>query len=327
MNDEGPLISVLIPCFNAERYVEDSLESVLSQTYKRIEVIVVDDGSADKSCEIVGGFRDRGVRLIRQESAGAAAARNRAFKASSGDFVMFLDADDVIGERHLAALIDRCQNSQRCVSMSQWDRFYTVRDEAEFPVRQSYHDDDGVSWLVSEFARARGMTQAGMFLIPRVLMDEFGLWNETCSFRDDFEFFFRIISKSQGVRFAPEARLYYRSGVPNSLSRRRDANAVCGAFAGLVLGTEHLIEAEDSARTRRVCANILQDFIYEYYPAYSSLRERARRKVEALGGADVEPDGPPGFQKLRGLLSWRIARRAQHAAEYLRLNRAARRSA
>lgn len=308
---QDPLISVLIPCFNAETYVQDTLESVLSQTYKRTEVIVVDDGSEDHSYEIVAQFEHRGVRLIQQPNSGAAAARNKALSSASGEFVLFLDADDIIANRHLEALIDRCLDERMTVAVAQWDRFYSTIAEATFPERHSYRDDDGVSWLASEWAKARPMTQPGMFLIPRMLIEIAGMWNEQCSFNDDFEFFARVLCHCAGVRFAPQARLYYRSCVPNSLSRQRNPKAIRSAFRGLTLGVQHLLDAENSARTRRACANILQNFVYEYYPYQPELRKESLRWVQRLGGSDILPDGPPLFHTLRRVVGWRVARQVQ----------------
>ena len=126
------------------------------------------------------------------------------------------------------------------------------------------------------------------------------------------------------MRFAPGARLYYRSGLRDSLSGQKSRTAVESAFLSLMLGTQHLLDAEDSPRTRRACANVLQNFDYTYYPAHADLRARVRARVAELGGADLAPHGPPGFQKLRRFVGWRAARRVQHLAEKLRLNRAAR---
>jgi glycosyltransferase involved in cell wall biosynthesis len=91
MNDR--LVSVIVPVFNGERYVAEAIESVLAQTYPDIELIVVDDGSTDRSAEIVAGYD--GVRLLRQTNAGPVAARLHGLSRSSGVFVTFLDHDDV----------------------------------------------------------------------------------------------------------------------------------------------------------------------------------------------------------------------------------------
>jgi hypothetical protein len=170
------------------------------------------------------------------------------------------------------------------------------------------------------------MTQCGMFLIPRALLESAGGWDERLTLIDDFEFYARVIARSAGVRFAPGARLYYRSGLGGSLSGKKSRKAVESAFLSLMLGTRHLLDAEDSPRTRRACANVLQSFDYTYYPTHADLRARMRARVAELGGSDLAPDGPPGFQMMRRIVGWHAARRLQHLAERLRLNGAARRA-
>jgi glycosyltransferase involved in cell wall biosynthesis len=90
-----PLVSVIIPVFNGERYVADAIASVLAQRHHALEVIVVDDGSTDASADVVRRIVDARCRLVRQTSSGAAAARNRGISESTGTLLAFLDADDV----------------------------------------------------------------------------------------------------------------------------------------------------------------------------------------------------------------------------------------
>jgi glycosyltransferase involved in cell wall biosynthesis len=95
-----PLVSVVIPAFNAERYVGEAIESVLAQTYAPVETIVVDDGSGDRTAEIAAGYD--GVAVIVQENSGPSAARNRGFAASRGEIVAFHDSDDAMTPDKLA---------------------------------------------------------------------------------------------------------------------------------------------------------------------------------------------------------------------------------
>src|SRR5262245_15868584 len=91
---ETPLVSVIIPVYNYDRYLAEAMESVLGQTYQRLEVIVVDDGSTDRSSEVANSFAARGVRYCHQVHAGIGAARNKGVELAQGDYVAFLDADD-----------------------------------------------------------------------------------------------------------------------------------------------------------------------------------------------------------------------------------------
>jgi glycosyltransferase involved in cell wall biosynthesis len=326
MSNSEPVISVLIACHNAASYVGAAVESVLAQTWPWLEVVVVDDGSTDCSVAAVASFEGRGVRVIQQANAGAAAARNRALAASSAPFVLFLDADDLISPDHLASLHAAIAGAPRSIAMSQWDRFSLSPDEAVFPPRATYRDAPGAEWLAQDWAQAGAMTQCGMFLIPRALLALAGGWDERLTLIDDFEFYARVIAGSAGVRFAPSARLYYRSGLRGSLSGQKSRKAAESAFLSLMLGTRHLLAAENSPRTRLACANVLQSFDYTYYPGHADLRAKIRARVAELGGSDLAPDGPPGFQAMRRFVGWHVARRVQHLAERLRLNGAVRRA-
>lgn len=305
-------ISVLIPCYNAAPYVGAALDSVLAQDLPDVEVIVVDDGSTDRSGEVLRRYEPRGVKVITQENRGAAAARNSAFAASTGTHVLFLDGDDIIAPTHLSALAARQEGFS--VAMGSWDRFRITPEEATFPHRPGYRDASGPDWLTAEWMDALPMMQSGMFLVPRALVEAHGGWDERLSLTDDFEFFARILSRCDRVRYAPGAQLYYRSGIAGSLSGQKSRKAVESQFLSIMLGTAHLLAAENTPRTRRACANILQSFDYEHFPAHPDLRSAARARARELGGADIEPNGPPRFHALRRVLGWRLARRIQRAA-------------
>jgi len=88
------MISVIIPVYNYERYLGEAIESVLSQTYQDLEVIVVDDGSTDRSGDVAKSFAGRGVRYCQEVHAGIGPARNKGVELAQGEFIAFLDADD-----------------------------------------------------------------------------------------------------------------------------------------------------------------------------------------------------------------------------------------
>lgn len=319
-----PAVSVLMACYNSEPFVGAALDSVCAQTFPDFELIVVDDGSTDNSAAIVQRYVGSRVRIVRQTNQGAAIARNVALRNSVGDFVLFLDSDDIISPKHLEALVSRAMACPGCIALSRWDRFRLDPTEATFPPRPTEQDLPGPDWLELDWRDARPMTQSGMALLPRSLLERYGGWDERLTLHDDFEFFARMITRSNGMKFAPDARLYYRSAVAGSLSSRKSRADVESAYLSFDLGTRHLLAAKDTASTRRICANLLQDFDYTYFPNYRDLRAKARTRVAELGGSDLAPDGPPGFQRLSPWIGWRAARMAQHAAEKLKLNRASR---
>ena len=91
---KNELISVVIPVFNAEKYLRETVQSVLNQTYSNFELIAVNDGSTDRSLEILQQITDDRIRIIDKENTGVSDTRNVAIKAARGEYICFLDADD-----------------------------------------------------------------------------------------------------------------------------------------------------------------------------------------------------------------------------------------
>ncbi|MEM9027604.1 MAG: glycosyltransferase family A protein [Pseudomonadota bacterium] len=303
------LISVCMPCYNSARFLRDSIESVLAQDYPDYEIIVVNDESKDESRQILEDYAANGVKIIDQKNGGAATARNAAYRASVGDAVLFMDTDDLILPNHLSSLAARLTEPS-VITMGQWDRFYSDPAEATFPVRETYRDAPGFDWIIEG---GWGMMQSAMFLVPRKLIELYGPWNERRSPIDDMEFYTRIISRCSRLRFIPEARVFYRSGLDGSLSGGNSRVHVEGRLLSLIDATSHLLRVKDDPECRLFCANMLQRFHYDFYPYHPDLRAFARKRVSALGGATCEPSGSPKFQTLRKYVGWRMARRLQHA--------------
>lgn len=305
-----PTVSVLIACRDGARTLGDTLASVAAQTLPDVETIVVDDASRDGSAALA---RAHGVRVLAGVGRGPSAARNLALDAARGRAILFLDADDVIAPTHLEALWEAIGPSDAFVGLSPWVRFAGNPWAAKAPPRTTDRSAGGIDWLLADWSDGLPMTQCGMFLVPRALLDRHGGWDEALSLGDDFEFFCRILARSAGVRFAPRACLYYRESLGPRLSATRERSALASSLAALERGTRHVLAIEDSARTRCAVADICLAFDTNHYPVAPDLRARARARAAALGGGRRRPLGPPPFHKLRRLLGWRLARRL-HAA-------------
>src|SRR5713101_4578915 len=103
-----PLVSILIPAYNSEEWIAHTLQSAIAQTWPRKEIIVVDDGSPDGTAEVVRRFASKEVKVVSTENQGAAVARNHALHLSQGNYIQWLDADDLLApdkiERQLASI-------------------------------------------------------------------------------------------------------------------------------------------------------------------------------------------------------------------------------
>jgi len=308
----APLVSILIPCHNAARYVAAAVEAALAQTWPHVEVVVVNDGSTDESAQVLSPFERRGVKVIHQENRGQCAAANAAFRASSGAYVKFLDADDLINPEAVERQMQRLQGSQAAVASCEWCRFYGDDvNHVDLRPETVWRDMEATDWLVESWKDAEPMMQCGIWLIPRALLDRSGLWDERLSLINDFEFFARVLCHATEVRFTPRARLFYRSGHAGVLSARRDRPAVESAFLSICAGTGHLLARRSDAAARAACANILQSFIYSNYPGHRDLRAAVERRIAELGGSTLRPRWPPRFEALRRVAGWKLARRLQ----------------
>ncbi|MDA7881488.1 glycosyltransferase family 2 protein [Akkermansiaceae bacterium] len=310
-----PKVSVCIPCHNAGDYLEATLDSLLAQTYPAIEIIVTNDGSTDRSAEILDRYhQEYGVTVITQRLKSAAKSRNRALVEATGQYVKFFDADDLLSPEMIEKQVARLEGTTHCIASSEWGRFHN-NDPGTYQANPEkvWRDIDGRAWLVEAFAEARPMMQAGMFLIPKTLLDEAGPWDEELTLVDDFEFYSRLFSRCDKILFTPETTLYYRSGLAGSLSQKSDRHGAESALLSYTRGVGHLLGKRSDADAKRSAATILQNFIYTYYPAHSDLLAQAATRVSELGGCSLEPDGPPRFQSVRKLLGWKLARRIELA--------------
>lgn len=307
-----PLVSIIIPCHNAARWLAVTLDSAFAQTWPNIEVLLVDDGSTDGSVEIARTYEARGLRLfIRPVAGGAATARNTGLAAARGDYLQFLDADDVLAPDKISRQLDRLiAAGPDVVGTAAWARFLDSPSEAQFVSESLWLDLAPVDWLVTSWRDHRMMATAA-WLVPRALADAVGPWNTSLHPNpvDDMEYFSRVLLASHRILFCAEARVYYRSGLSGSLSRQRSDAAWHSIYHSFLLTADRLIASENSSRTRAAAAAALQRLIYESYPRVPALRRLAATRIAELGGTDILPDAGPRRRILHALLGWRLTKR------------------
>lgn len=305
-----PLVSILIPCYNAEKWLAETLESALAQTWPNTEIIVVDDGSTDGSLAIAKSFESAHVQVISQDNRGASAARNRALQVAQGDFIQYLDADDLLAPDKIDHQI-QLLNSQaefNCIAAGEWARFYHHFSEAQFVPQPLWTNLSPIDWLICAY-NGHWMMHPAAWLVPRSITEKSGCWNESLSLNDDGEYFCRVLLASQGIQFCWGAKSYYRSGNTTSLSGAKSRQAFESAFLSLDLAIQNLLKVEDSPRTRNACATLFQRFIYEIYPSAPDLQQQAAQRVQHYGGSQVKPMGGPKFQAVAQVLGWKTATR------------------
>jgi glycosyltransferase involved in cell wall biosynthesis len=304
------MVSVIIPAFNAEAWVGAAIESILAQTWRQFEVLIVDDGSQDQTAAVVKSISDPRVSLIRQGNRGAASARNRGLAASTGDYIQFLDADDVISEQKIEKQIEALRQAPAgSVASCAWSRFVTNPSGAAVIPEPVWEVGDPVAWLVSSLSGG-GMMQPGAWLTPRAVIEKAGPWDESLSLHDDGEFFTRVLLKAARNVFVPGVTVGYRE-VPGSLSRKRNRRAMESALAVCRSRHRHLLAAKDDSLVRRALATQYAQFAYEFGAAAPDLANEALREMRGLRAAPACVIGGGTFRWLSRLFGTAPALRAR----------------
>jgi glycosyltransferase involved in cell wall biosynthesis len=306
----NPLVSIVIPCFNAEPWIAAAVESCLAQTWRDTEVIAVNDGSRDGSLAVLQRNAGPRVQVIDQPNRGAAAARNAGLGAARGEFIQYLDADDILTPTKIASQVALLgTKGAGVVSTARWARFKQDPGDASETDSPLFADMAPVDFLLLHTAGGHMMHPAA-WLVPSAVARAAGPWDESLSLNDDGEYFARVCLASQKIVHSPGSLALYRSHVPKSLSGRSDRRSLESLYRSCELVAGHLTRAEDSPRVRRALADYFQRLAYEVYPAAPDLCRRAEARARELGGSELRP--PVGRRQawLARIVGWRLARRA-----------------
>jgi len=305
--NELPLVSVIIPVYNSEKYIKQTIDAVLNQTYPYLEIVLVDDGSTDNSLRLIESYNGNSkINIIRQANKGAAAARNTGYKNSNGHYIKFLDADDIINIEMIAEQVKLARENPDAIISAKWGRFYN-NDLTTFKLNpeECWQNMPAIDWLCSSWKYTSSTTVPGIFLIPREVVEKAGLWDENLSLLDDTEYFTRTILSAKNVIFSANSTLYYRSGLQDSLSGRQDTASYWSAFnaySGLI---KVLLAARNDEITQQIAANIWQGFIYTVYPAAPDIDSRAQKALTHLPPPNI-PFPAGGYTLfMRRLIGWK----------------------
>jgi glycosyltransferase involved in cell wall biosynthesis len=308
-----PLVSILIPAYNAGNWIADTLRSAIEQTWPEKEIIVVDDGSRDETARIARRFEQRGVRVVTKPNEGAAATRNYAFQLSKGDYIQWLDADDLLSPEKVALQVEGAEalHDRRLLISSGWGSFLYRPHRARFVPTALWANLTPAEWLLCKMGMNLHM-QTATWLVSRELTEAAGPWNTQLLGDDDGEYFCRVLLASRGVRFVPSGRVYYRASGAGSLSyignsdRKRDAQ-----WHSMKLHMKYLRSLEDTPRTQTACVTYMQNWLIFFYPERPDLIEKMQTCALELGGKLEMPRLSWKYAWIAALFGLGAGRRAQ----------------
>lgn len=211
-----PLVSVVIPAYNAAAYIAEAIDSVLAQIYKNIEIIVVEGDSTDGTKSVLNPYIEKKlITYMRQDGKGLANARNNAIRASHGDFIALLDADDVALPEKIEKQVGYLQSHPTC-DICYCDFWYFNHAAPEKMLKLNYHYYSGAE--VFPNLLKKNFIAPSDVVFRRSIMDRIGLFDENYRRTEDWEYWVRLAHHGASFCFLPEILTKIRI-TPSSMSQ------------------------------------------------------------------------------------------------------------
>jgi len=220
-----PLVSIIIPCYNAEPYLREAILSALNQSHLHCEVVVVDDGSTDGSLEVVRSFGTQ-VRWSTGTNRGGCSARNLGLDMAKGKYIQFLDADDRISSHKIASQVDLLEatTTANAMAVCPW-RYFDGDQLAELVSHNNLAAIQSGSDFLVQMWLCGIMFPPHAWLTPRSLIDQVGNWNEGLVADQDGEFFGRLLVAANLVIQSDAGEAHYRKPGDRNVSQQQSSEA------------------------------------------------------------------------------------------------------
>lgn len=202
-----PLVSIIVPIYNAGAYLRDCLDSILRQSYNNIEVILIDDGSTDESGDICDEYTSSfpQIKVFHQKNCGSSAARNKGFDVAVGDYLYFVDADDWIDGRSVEILVSEIQKNDADLLIS---AFYYNKDNYQPNKASSFNP----IVIISELFEGQRGIEGGLWnkFIKKSLMDSFGIKFPKYDYYEDLHVFIELLFNARNINYCETPSYHYR---------------------------------------------------------------------------------------------------------------------
>lgn len=304
-----PAISVIIPLYNKEREIGEAVRSVLAQTCQPLEIIVVDDGSTDRSAEVVQQIASPLVRFITQPNAGVCAARNRGIAESKGDYIALLDADDQWKPGFLSEITAMTEEFPGCGLYC--TAFDIVSDDGIFPARTPAQRGVVENFFRDSAHRYIAIPSASC--IPRAVFDRVGGFPEGMKIAEDLYMWIKI-ARRYPVCFSPERLCLYSRVASNRSASIYTPERTQYSFEQLYTPSAPEEQREFIARAALGKALIIsvkggteEAARAAKFFAYTKVYRRTLQKVRVLNALPISWRAP--LINLYNALAWRVARK------------------
>lgn len=326
MNWKKAKISVVIPAYNAEKFIGETLESVANQTWPHVEAFVCDDGSSDNTVAIARTFESDKIKVFTQQNAGACVARNKGLAASSGQYIQFLDADDVLSNDKLAAQIEVLQGSKDYLAVSPTVHFMNGENYRSMQPREEsfwiYDNDDPVDFLVRLYGGygERWMVQTSAWLTPKSICDMIGPWNEQLLLDQDGEYFARAVLASKGIRTTRGINYYRRfySGANISAKANKRENLE-SALLALELKSGYIAQRTQTDQFKQALSTLYLEIAINAFPRFNDITQKCEQHIRETGKTPALPVmGGQIIESTKNIFGWKTAKRLRQFIHQLK---------
>lgn len=318
-----PLVSIIIPVYNAASFIAETINSALQQTWPNKEIIIIDDGSSDNSLAIIRQFESVNVKIHTQINQGASAARNHGLQLAKGTYIQFLDADDLLSANKIEAQIEALADYPGYIGLCGTIHFQDSTDPIAYTLKHEWFSegsDDPVDFLIKLYGGGLigpdygGMVQPNAWLTPREIIDKAGPWNEMRNPDDDGEFFCRVVLASKGIRYGYKAINYYRKfNNLKSWSAQKSYQACSNLLQSTKLKAQHLLAKTNDPKARLALSLLFWDNAVNFYPQYINLANIAEHEAKVLApDFNYNPYNTRLNKKIASILGWRSVKLIQY---------------
>lgn len=203
------VISIVIPLYNKEKAIVQTIQSVLNQSYSDFEIVIVDDGSTDNSASVVESFNDTRIKLIRKENGGVCSARNRGIIEAKGELVALLDADDLWDKDYLKEQVQMIEDFPEA---SMWGINFAEMSDGKLVRKLATGLPDGFRGYVEDYYGLKGrisdLFSSSSVVIRKDVFDKVGMFDERIKYAEDNDMWWRVIATHR-VAFFDKYMVYY----------------------------------------------------------------------------------------------------------------------
>ena len=316
---QQPLVSIIIPVYNSEKFLVACINSALQQTWPHKEIIIVDDGSPDGSLQVISQFDNPEIKIIQQQNQGASAARNRGMREAKGDYIQFLDADDLLSADKIEKQVQALQDQPGKLAICSTIHFSGDAPQNEQPSvyeEQFLFSDDNPAHFLTKlwggYSMHGSMITVHAWLIPVEVAKKAGDWNVSLTVDDDGEYFSRVVINSAGI-IKTSGFSYYRKYINTaSLSSGNNQTGLQSALKAALLKKELLLDYTDSYEANLAVYKLLLNIAIAAYGKYPQVYKDAANALPKINPGSYKPPlGGKLSSFLVSVLGWRAVRKLQ----------------